>query len=228
VKRLAAVFLIGGIMALLLAVGVASASVGDIFGSDHDLGSPGNPTCKQCHIPHNAKGDYLWARTPYSGLSGLQALCFSCHDGTVAQAGQYILDPNYKNHKVNAGQEGQDCDRCHNPHEGDNWKFVNDSIGVDYRNANVCSACHGTGSISHPMVTTDLPIDRTWDPNTTDFSGTRLWDATGSAVVDTGPGDIKCATCHTPHGAQPDSKLNTMLFKDPSSSQAPICQNCHY
>lgn len=60
------------------------AAVGDIFSSDHDLGSPGNPTCAQCHIPHQAQGDYLWARVPGAsympGLSEDDAGPDTCED----------------------------------------------------------------------------------------------------------------------------------------------------
>lgn len=215
-------------LVLALAASVGYAGVSDIFGTAHDLGSSGNPTCRQCHIPHNAEGAYLWARTPKTGMSGLQALCFSCHDGTVTSRGQFISDPSYVNHAVTPGVPGSDCDRCHDPHVN-NWKFVTDSaIPAEYRNANLCSACHGTGANSHPLVATDKPIDRTWNPYaaTPDFSGTRLFNSDGSAVVPTGTGYIKCTTCHVAHGAA-SSTLNSMAYTT-NDSHSPICENCHY
>jgi len=219
---------LGILGALSLGLTVAQAGVSDIFGTDHDLGSPGVPTCMQCHTPHGAQGDYLWARTPKTGMSGLQALCFSCHDGSVTDVGQFITTT--INHEVNAGVEGQDCDRCHDPHE-DNWKFVTDTaIPPAFRNANLCSACHGTGDLSHPLAMTDKPIDRTWNPyaSPADFSGTRLWDNTGTSEVPTGSGHIRCATCHVPHGSVDAEGLNSMQYIDPASKHSPICENCHY
>jgi len=55
--------------ALALAlVSVGRAGPSDIYGSDHDVGSAGNPTCEQCHTPHKAQGIYLWAQVPKTGL----------------------------------------------------------------------------------------------------------------------------------------------------------------
>jgi predicted CXXCH cytochrome family protein len=213
-------------LVLALVAGIGHAGVTDIFGTAHDLGSSGNPTCRQCHTPHNAEGSYLWARTPKTGVSGLQALCLSCHDGTVTDRGQFIGDPSHVDHPVSRGVPGSDCDRCHDPHV-DNWKFVTDSIPDEYRNANLCSACHETGANSHPLTSTALPIDRTWNPyaSTPDFGGTRLFNSEGSAVESSGTGDIKCATCHVAHGAA-GSTLNSMDYVG-DDSHSPLCENCH-
>jgi predicted CXXCH cytochrome family protein len=126
--------------------------------------------------------------------------------------------------------EHQDCDRCHDPHRGDNWQFTPGDIPASYRGANVCSLCHGTGGHSHPIdVLTDLPQDRTWDPyaSTPDFSGTQIWDSAGAQEIPTGTAYIKCETCHMSHGAVPDTDLNSMAYSDAESSNSPICVNCH-
>jgi len=228
IKRLGLLIVAVGALGTALAAGVGYAGFTDIYGSAHDTGSPGSPTCQQCHIPHQALAPYLWAKPPNPSMSGLQSLCFSCHDGTVTNVGQFIADSNFESHAVNPGIEGQDCDRCHEPHQGDNWKFVADTIPVNYRNANLCKLCHNTG-FTHPQdQSTDAPVDRTWDPyaSPTDFSGTRLFDSAGTAEVPTGSGYIKCATCHVPHGAVGDSELNSMAYTD-GTSHEPICENCH-
>jgi predicted CXXCH cytochrome family protein len=162
--------------------------------------------------------------------------------------GQFIADTSYGTHLVNPDVEGQDCDRCHDPHQGDNWQFLTDTIPASYRNANVCAvchvhesgdelpsgdgciACHDTGHTSHPIdVLTDLPQDRTWDPSASppDFSGTTLWDSDGTAIIPEGDAYIKCKTCHVPHGAVLDSALNSMPYSDPDNTHSPICENCH-
>jgi predicted CXXCH cytochrome family protein len=224
-RRILWVALVAGSLAVALGVTTAYGAFSDIFGSAHDVGSPGNPTCLQCHIPHDAQGDYLWAMTPSASLPGMGSLCFSCHDGAIA--GQWI--PGYANHPVNPGVDGQDCDRCHDAHAGDNWKFAADTLAATFRNANLCGNCHNTGSFTHPTdVLTNLPIDRTWDPDaaTADFSGTRLFDSAGDAEVPTGDAYVKCATCHVAHGGHGDG-MNSMTYADPSSGHAPICENCH-
>ncbi len=74
-----------------------------------------------------------------------------------------------------------------------------------------------------PAVTGRVPVDSTWDPNHGDFSGTRLWNAEG-----TGPGNlVKCLTCHSPHGAQPGTEINTISFSPTDQSYLPLCANCH-
>ncbi len=221
-RRISWIALIAGTLALALGVSAAYGSIADLFGSAHDLGSAGNPSCAQCHTPHAAGGDYLWAMTPSTSLPGLGGLCFSCHDGSIA--GQWI--PDYSSHPVSPGVDGQDCDRCHDPHEGGNWKFATDALAASFQNANLCANCHGTGSSHSIDVLTNLPSDRSWDPNVDDFSGTRLFNAAGDAVVPTGDGNIKCATCHVAHGGA-GIGLNSMAYSDAASSHSPICENCH-
>ena len=220
-----------GVLALMM-VTVAQADKTDVIDSGHDLGSTGNPACMQCHIPHEAQGMYLWSRDPAEG-AGLMALCLSCHDGSITYVGQWI--PDHENHPVNAGQRNQDCDLCHDPHEGDNWRFATNALESSFRNANLClnGSCHFTmgGDDDHPVdLLTNLSIDRTWDPDTTpvpDFSGARLWNEAGDEEVPSGDAYMKCATCHVPHGGVLNTKLNTMSVADPESKHAAICENCH-
>lgn len=135
------------------------------------------------------------------------------------------FDAGLSQHQVSAGTRGQDCDRCHDPHRN-TWKFTT----LSQTNANLCSACHGmnTGA-DHPVDVNDtasLPADRVWDPLARDFSGTRLWNSTGTALVASGPGYLKCLTCHAPHGGS-GQYLNTLPLSSATDSTSPLCQNCH-
>ncbi|MBT3363881.1 MAG: hypothetical protein HN929_01395 [Chloroflexi bacterium] len=239
----------------VLATATASATPSDVTGTDHDLGSAGQATCGYCHIPHNANGSALWAMTPKIGMTGMQSLCFSCHDGTVSAKGTYIGDLSYYTHPVSPegnlncsnchsahGPDGQDrkgltssaahaanrdCDRCHDPHSN-SWRFIKADLE---QSADVCISCHSNYSNNHPVdMASDsyLPADRLWDPyaGTPDFSGTRLWDAIGTTVDNEGTGGIKCLTCHATHGAL-TTMLNSVEYEDPQSSSSPICENCH-
>lgn len=92
VKLIPLIAAVGAIALALTMVSTGQAGKGDIFGTDHDVGSAGNPTCAQCHTPHKASAMYLWARVPdpdYTGESEILPLCFSCHDNTVAN-GHFI------------------------------------------------------------------------------------------------------------------------------------------
>lgn len=242
-----------GFLALALGTTIASGRIRDIFDSKHDLGSPGNPTCRQCHTPHNAEAKYLWARKPAPAGSDLQSLCFSCHDGSVTTVGWYIQDPRYVNHPVQPGTPDKDCDQCHDPHQGGSWRFLRDFTPTGdqmVKNANVCTSCHKsaagpgglmTGTISHPVdQTINTAIDRHRDPNANppDFQGTRLYDDAGLHVVDSGPAEVKCESCHTPHGAMQGTipfmttdgktEINTLSTMPYSATKySTICENCH-
>ena len=254
-KRLAVFAAILGVLGGALAVGVSYAGPGDIYGSAHDLGSPGNPTCQQCHIPHDAQGPYLWARTPKPAAPGYQLLtdaptaplCFSCHDGTVALDSMYIAADTTVNHRMGPAThlstygDGY-CSACHDAHDGD-WRFTKDLMKAgkppNPDNAQVCLACHtrapfDTPDKNHPWATAgmtapNLPTDQTFDPRSGDSSGTRLWDSATlkEPVLAGSSGNVTCLTCHGVHGAQSDNAtLNAMAYTD-GTSHEPICENCH-
>ena len=145
-RRVKFIPLIVALAAAALALTMVSsgqAGKGDIYDTDHDTGSPGNPTCAQCHIPHKAQGMYLWAQVPYSeyaGESEILPLCFSCHDDAIASGG-YIpaADHNHRQGVVMYQPSGggapypitqhasyetsckkcmePDCIKCHDAHE---------------------------------------------------------------------------------------------------------------
>jgi len=226
-KRAAALVVAGAGLLLLAASSTAVlGDMKDISNSSHDLAAPGGSPCVSCHLPRAAEGELLWAGEPNAGdqFSGLKPLCFSCHDGTVTATGSYVFDASRPEHESNPGLREQDCDRCHDPHETKNDEFVK-VPGA----ANFCQACHSrAGPTDHPIdvsapATGIKPADVHWDPDTGDFSGTRLWNAQGNA-----PGDLmKCLTCHSPHGGQPDTDMNTIAFDASHESFLPMCQNCH-
>jgi len=198
----------------------------EVAGTKHDVATPGTPVCIYCHIPRDAAGQLLWpqGQLDTGSLSGEKRLCFSCHDGTVAPERSYVFDPASSEHPRNPGVEGQDCDRCHNPHGDKYGNFLKLPGG-----ANFCWNCHfRAGPADHPIGVDAIaaglvPKDSTWDPRAGDFSGTRLWNAAG-----TGPGNlVMCLTCHSPHGAQPGTQINTVLFAPEQGFFQALCENCH-
>jgi predicted CXXCH cytochrome family protein len=218
------------LVVLVLALGsVALAAGGEqVIGSAHDLSGGNGSPCSSCHVSGDASRGFLWAVTPNTGggaFSGLKAVCYSCHDGSVTSTGSYVFSTRSSvySHEVTplesgAAPLGDDCDRCHDPHDDSNTKFLSVTGGAD-----VCSDCHDTGEHAHPMdVQTDFPLLRSWDPAATPpMVGTRLWDAAGTAVRTTGSAYIKCETCHAPHGAVTE-ELNTLTDKGGA-----LCINCH-
>lgn len=128
-KKFAALIVaLGAVTLALTLVTTGQASKGDIFGSDHDTGTDGNPTCAQCHTPHKADGMYLWAQVPYSGPdsyageSEVVPLCFSCHDGSVASDGAYFVNASH-NHPQGTVMYDPD----HVPDTGDEYPITEHS-----------------------------------------------------------------------------------------------------
>ncbi|HLA80410.1 MAG TPA: hypothetical protein VJP78_02095, partial [Thermoleophilia bacterium] len=139
---------------LLMGFGSITSAAPDhsnVINSVHDItrGLPEANPCAGCHIPQDAEGAFLWARTPNtsggggsvgpSSTTAIKPLCYSCHDGTVAVTGTATaFDPTKASHKTksagtlitsgqNQGQPygpGRDCDLCHDPHDDGNTDFL--------------------------------------------------------------------------------------------------------
>jgi len=256
-KRLIVFSAIVGVLGMALAVGVSYAGPGDIYGSAHDLGTPENPTCQNCHIPHDAKGPYLWARTPKPAAPGYQLLtdaptaplCLSCHDGTVAPSAMYIAADSTVNHRMGPPTHFTNygdgyCAGCHDAHNGA-WRFTKAQMSPtkppNPDNAQFCLACHGgthfntDPAVNHPweaageMSPPNLPLDMTFDPGAGNNEGTRLYDAaTLKEVVAQGEaGNVGCLSCHGAHGAATDNATLNSMTLYDDAGREVLCGNCH-
>src|SRR3972149_4918282 len=212
-------------VAALMTFGLPRGEQGKVVGSQHDLGvAAGVSACEVCHLPRDASGQLLWSEDPHAGderFSGIAPACYSCHDGTVTDSGLHVFDVALAQHPVEPGEVGEDCDMCHDPHLADYGNFLLFPAG-----ANLCRTCHaGGGSGGHPVnieavAGGDVPRDDSWNPDASDFSGTRLWDEGGSQ-----PGTfLKCLSCHAAHGAT--SKTLLSITADGLGSTS-LCANCH-
>jgi predicted CXXCH cytochrome family protein len=223
--------LLAALLAWAMALHLALGEQGKVIGSQPDGGPAAYPAgvsaCETCHLPHDASGEPLWAEGPYpegAPFSGTGPLCYSCHDGTVTPNGAYAFDPGLAQHPIEPGKAGEDCDMCHDPHVPDYSSFLLFPDG-----SNLCRVCHASSYDRFHALNVNaleagyVPEDGRFSPNDGDFSGTRLWDASGSH-----PGDyLKCLSCHTAHGAVSDAALLTMRFREATSTVSPLCQNCH-
>jgi hypothetical protein len=117
--RLFSVALVVFVVVLMAFASVASAAPGDhsnVVGTDHNVMVDENP-CEGCHIPHGSSGDFLWAKDPNTGpgssvitddggvgsSSAVKPLCYSCHDGTTTDKGQWTaFNPETASHRTKA------------------------------------------------------------------------------------------------------------------------------
>lgn len=196
-----------------------------------------------------------------AGVStNIKPMCYSCHDGTIASVGlKTAFSATHTNHRTraatalrtsgsSAGQPygpGRDCDLCHDPHDDGNTDFLKYerlSRGAwtpITAGGNFCNSCHSGNAdmaTNHPInvvpSVSSAPSDTSWVPAIDDYSGTRLYDPTSHLVSTAGTAQINCASCHTPHGADPDAQadgggnpfhsLNTM-----PTGAGELCLNCH-
>lgn len=200
-------------LAVLTAPAVGLAA---IQGSDHDLTGSGEKLCFACHIPHNALGDKLWASTPSGTFTGVQDLCYTCHDGTVTSIGATTaFDPLKEQHK-NLG--ATDCSAptgaCHNVHTQNpngTGRFLNALLTETQ--GSWCVDCHDATPWTGAEVHGDHTAGITHFTNGTTFT---------------------CNQCHTAHGAtaqttNPGSLTNPILLDDNQTGAfyGTFCISCH-
>jgi len=190
-----------------------------VSGSDHDLTGGGDKLCQACHIPHNALGDKLWARTPSGTFGGVMDLCYTCHDGSVTSVGlTNVFDITLEQH-LNAGVDCSGAGACHdvhnqnpNPPGGPQTPGGGRFVVVTSTNGTYCETCH----------------------DATPFPGAEaLGDHTAGIEHYTQSGVFTCNQCHSVHGAanQTVSPYLTapILLGDnyPSTYWGAFCISCH-
>lgn len=186
-----------------------------ITGSDHDLTGQGQSLCQACHIPHNAFGDKLWSSTPSGTFTGVQDLCFTCHDGSVTTVGTgTAFNAALEQHKNLGAADCSGNGACHDVHNQNpngTGKFT--VAGVTLTNNSYCETCH----------------------DATPFTGAEaLGDHTAGITHFTNGTTFTCNQCHTVHGAtaqttNPGTLTNPILLADnqPGAYYGEFCISCH-
>jgi predicted CXXCH cytochrome family protein len=205
---------------LLILVGMAILSVlpatsqAGVSGSVHDVADSTQTLCGACHIPHNALGDKLWAQTPSGTFTGVQDLCYTCHDGSPTSVGKtsvFFTDATKEHHKMIG--TAADCSgdgACHDVHNQN--ATSGDFLVVDKTNGTFCETCHD-----------DTP-----------FNSNTLGDHTAGMnhYMGTTPA-MSCASCHTIHGAKKQtsaigSLTHPALIDDNNTTYyGDMCIDCH-
>ncbi len=198
----------------LVLLGIPAVALAGVAGSDHDLTGSGEKLCFACHIPHNALGDKLWARTPSGTFTGVQDLCYTCHDGGVTSVGVTTAFNTAKEQHKNVGTDCSGDGACHDVHnQNPNGSGRFTVAGVTKTNGSYCETCH----------------------DATPFTGAEaLGDHTAGITHFTNGGTFTCNQCHTLHGAtaqttNPAGLTNPILLADnqPGSYYGAFCISCH-
>lgn len=114
--------------------------------------------CANCHNPHGTAVEKLLVQQPFD-------LCVKCHNvDTMADAkGKKLqniktwLDNNQKWHGPVASK---DCNDCHEPHGGDNFRLLKEDYPQEFyapydaRNYALCLSCHQEKAFSTAQTTT--------------------------------------------------------------------------
>ena len=206
-KRL---LMLAAVAAVLVLPSVSSAGVA---GSDHDLTGTGDSLCFACHVPHNAQGAKLWATAPSGTFSGVQDLCYTCHDGSVTNVGVTTAFNTAKEQHAAVGADCSGNGACHDVHN-QNPNGSGKFLVVTDANANntYCDDCHGA----------------------TPFPGAEALGDHTAGITHFTDASFTCDQCHSAHGATPQTTnptglTNPILLADnqPGAYYGAFCISCH-
>jgi len=203
--------LILAVAACILVI-LPTVAMAGVAGSDHDMTAGGDKLCFACHIPHNALGSNLWASTPSGTFTGVQDLCYSCHDGGVTSVGQTTAFNAALEQHATVGSDCSGAGACHDVHN-QNPNTTGSFLQVTSTNGSYCVTCH----------------------DNTPYAGAGgLGDHTAGITHFTNGGSFTCNQCHTAHGAtkqttNPAGLTNPILLADnqPGAFYGAFCISCH-
>ncbi len=201
-----------------------------VINTVHDITRGAANPCAGCHMPHDAEGAFLWARTPNtsggggsvgpSSTTAIKPLCYSCHDGTVAVTGtSSVFEPTKANHRTksagtlrtsgpNEGEPygpGRDCDLCHDPHDDGNTDFLIYGITPG---GDVCASCHA-GNLDASVGGTSINHKTGIVPS--------AWSTPVDAIWNPAAGDYSGTRLFDPETHRVSTAANAVL----------ACQTCH-
>ena len=217
----------------------------------NEFGRPAgeNYVCGNCHVPHNAKGKKLWARTLDKRLSVTEAMCRSCHKKTGLAKDKLVGDHshpldvdtrklagkgeptlplyNKKGEQKSARKRGRvSCPSCHNPHQWDPQDAMSDA-GADMK----VEGDADTSFLRKPAAPNgELCIDchkvKQWVQGTDhDLSVTApdAVDKKNRKISQTGV----CGQCHSVHNASGTLRLWARDVGKGQDQQEALCRSCH-
>jgi len=123
-----------------------TASIGKLISTGKTVHAPlEDGDCLTCHMPHESENFALLADKypdgPYTTASPDNfAICFLCHDSQIIEAAETDWATNFRNGNKNMhflhinGNEGRNCDLCHNVHAAPNNFLIEDEVRFGHWN----------------------------------------------------------------------------------------------
>jgi predicted CXXCH cytochrome family protein len=219
--------------------------------NENDLGQPAgkNYVCGNCHVPHNAKGKRLWARTLDKRLGVSEAMCRSCHEKTGVAKDKLVGDHshplgvdvrklagkseptlplyNKKGEQKPAKHRGRvSCPSCHNPHQWD----PDDGASMEGAEMDVEGDANNSFLRKPAAPNGELCVDchkvKRWIEGTDhDLAVTvpGAVDSNNRKISSTGV----CGQCHSVHNAKGILRLWARETGEGQDPQEELCRSCH-
>lgn len=177
--------LFAAILGILFVAALATTVMAD--NGPHGGFTATTDACASCHRAHTARSadGYLLV------ASDVEALCFSCHDGTGAYTN--VVDGYYDN------TTAKDPTFNNGPLQGDPGEPL---FGGGFVNTRAMHTWTGKNAYDATVTLTAAPVTSTHD-----VSGTATGTVWGSGDINTGNGGtlaggatLECTSCHDPHG----------------------------
>ncbi len=214
-----------------------------------DLAAESNYVCGNCHVPHNAKGKRLWARSLDKKYVTTEAMCRSCHQKTGVAKDKLVGDHshplgvdtrdlagnseptlplyNARGEKKTAVKRGRvSCPSCHNPHQWDpadaaSTAGVEMDVEGDASNSFLRKPAAPNGELC-----VDCHKVKQWIEGTDhDLAVTApdAVDTNGRKITSTGI----CGQCHSVHNASSALRLWARETGKGQDPQEELCRSCH-
>ncbi len=147
--------------------------------------------CKTCHDPHGLSAGQHLVRTVEPGRPA--SVCTRCHPA----AENVDLTVHGRDSLDHAGLTVSGCQPCHSAHAIPDMPERGLTLALDSDPNGGCTVCHRDGGTAAPPAISGHPRMPMRTIGTTTTRGyLPLFDALGAAEQ----GEIRCSTCHLPHG----------------------------
>jgi len=199
--------------------------------------------CGTCHLVHNARGSYLWARKTTTQNARLaEQLCIGCHnekglarkkiikdhshpvDIAPAEKGLTTTLPLFNKNGKNTDDGVMSCQTCHDPHRWDPLKtLAADHFDIEGNSQN--SFLRIENSPSPKLCENCHPGKAHIEKTDHDLSITAPYSKN---IIDQTPAEAgTCGVCHLVHNGKNQIKLWAQDFGRGESLMDTMCSSCH-